>query len=349
MKAALVIYGSLETVSGGYLYDRMLVSKMRLRGDDVQEISQRRRGYVVDMLDNLHGAYPGVDVVLQDELNHPSLFLANRRARSAPIVSIVHHLRSSEQRAAWLNSAYAAVERSYLEAVDGFIFNSETTRAAVRGLLGFEKPHVVATPGGDRLGTCSPDDIERRASSGGTLRLVYVGNVIPGKGLDVLLHAMRDLRAEDLHLDVVGPEQASPAFAAHMRRMAETLGLPVRFRGAIEDAELQTCMQSAHVLVLPSYYEGFGIVILEGMAQGLPVIGAAAGAMPSLIQDRTNGFLTTPGDSMQLAARLRSLARDRKMLLQMSLEARRSFGKFPTWDQSTDAMREFLVSMIRVP
>jgi glycosyltransferase involved in cell wall biosynthesis len=346
MKAALIIYGSLDTVSGGYLYDRMLVSKLRQRGDEVEVISQPRRSYALSLLDNLSGdSSPDVDVLIQDELNHPSLFLANRRVGRPPIVSIVHHLRSSEHRAAWQNSLYASIEGAYLRSVDGLIFNSETTRESVRALLGSEKPHVVATPGGDRLGSSSPEQVRARVTAFGPLKLIAVGSVIPGKGLDVLLDAMRELWNEPVQLEIIGPERAAPAFAAQMRRKAESLALPVRFRGALGDAELCASLESAHVFVLPSYYEGFGIVFLEAMAHGLPAVGATAGAVPRLIRNGVNGFLVTPGDAGQLAERIGTLLRDRGLLLQMSLDALRTAAAFPTWDQSTDRMRDFLVSI----
>jgi hypothetical protein len=63
-----------------------------------------------------------VDLLLQDELNHASLFLLNRRLRKEvryPLVSIVHHLRSSERRPTWQNTLYRRIERNYLESMDG--------------------------------------------------------------------------------------------------------------------------------------------------------------------------------------------------------------------------------------
>ena len=76
-----------------------------------------------------------VDVLLQDELNHPSLFGVNRRLRGRvryPIVSIVHHLRSSEEHPPLLRRLYRQVESLYLNSVDAFIYNSHTTRASRR-------------------------------------------------------------------------------------------------------------------------------------------------------------------------------------------------------------------------
>ncbi|HEY5984230.1 MAG TPA: glycosyltransferase family 4 protein [Anaerolineales bacterium] len=342
MRIALVIYGSLETVSGGYLYDRMLVSKLRHRGNTVDIISMPRRPYAASLLDNVGTPVEGgFDLILQDELNHPSLFLANRRPRVSPIISIVHHLRSSERRPEWQNAIYRAVERRYLRLVDGFVFNSETTRASVELLLAVKKPHVVAVPGGDRLGRVAAAEVRRRAHESGPLRVIFVGSLTAAKGLDLLLEAVSMVDRDQLKLDVVGP-RVDPAFAGRMERRVAELRLPVRFRGELDDAALSERLRAGHVLVVPSFYEGFGIVYLEAMAQGLPAIGTTAGAVPELITDGVDGFLVKPGDAATLAQRIRNLGRDRELLVRMGLAALRRFEAAPTWDQTTEKIWDFV-------
>src|SRR3989304_6666951 len=107
MKIGLIIYGSLNTLSGGYLYDRKLADYLRAQGDTVEVISLPWRNYAAHLTDNLSFKLPGdLDILLQDELNHPSLIGANRSKHSHPVISLVHHLRCSEARAAWQNDFY---------------------------------------------------------------------------------------------------------------------------------------------------------------------------------------------------------------------------------------------------
>jgi len=346
MKIGLVIYGSLATISGGYLFDRMLVEKLRQQGDSVEIFSIRRRSYALNFADNLGDWHrPGLDLILQDELNHPSLFLANRRPRRVPIVTIVHHLRSSERRSAFENAIYRQVEHLYLNTVDGFIFNSDQTRRSVERLTGRAVHSVIATPGGDRLGTTSAAQVRARAAQPGPLRLIFVGNLIPAKGLDVLLDALGELPREQIHLDVIGSDDAAPEFAARTRRMAEERRLPVMFCGVLDESALSARMQDAHVLALPSYYEGFGIAYLEGMAHGLPALGTRAGAVPHLVTSGGNGYLIEPGDSPALARHLARLASDRGLLGRLGDGALRRYAEFPTWDQTTERIRDFLAAV----
>ena len=144
MRFGLLIYGDLADQSGGYLYDRKLVDHLGANGHTVDLISLPWRSYVRHLGDNLNAALfhrlhnLDVNLLLQDELNHPSLFDLNPRLRAEvkyPIISIVHHLRSSEQHPWPLLPLYRTVERRYLASVDGFIFNSATTQRVVQEFI----------------------------------------------------------------------------------------------------------------------------------------------------------------------------------------------------------------------
>jgi hypothetical protein len=102
MKIGLIIYGSLDTLSGGYMYDRKLVEYLRAQGDTIEIISLPWRNYASHLADNLSFKLPAdLDILIQDELNHPSLIAANSTKHPYPIISLVHHLRSSELRPQW--------------------------------------------------------------------------------------------------------------------------------------------------------------------------------------------------------------------------------------------------------
>ena len=121
MKLGLVIYGSLDTLSGGYMYDRKLVEYLRAQGDTVEIISLPWRNYAAHLTDNFSFKLPtNLDILIQDELNHPSLIGANDGKHPYPIISLVHHLRCSELRPKWQNGLYRMVEKKYLQSVDGF-------------------------------------------------------------------------------------------------------------------------------------------------------------------------------------------------------------------------------------
>ncbi len=354
MRFGLLIYGQLADQSGGYLYDRQLVEHLRAHGHQVNIISLPWRSYARHLADNLDQSLYrrlrdlDVDILLQDELNHPSFFDINPRLRDEvayPIISIVHHLRSSEQHPAALLPLYRAVERRYLRSVDGFIFNSATTQGVVNDLLGEQKPSVVAMPAGDRLGAdISEGAIRTRAHQSGPLRVVFLGALIPRKAPHLVLQALSTLSEGQAQAYIVGSPDADPGYARGLRQMHRilNLGAQVQFTGHLAPSELAELLANCHLLVLPSSYEGFGIAYLEGMAFGLPAIGTTVGAAGDLIQDLHNGFLIEPGDHQALTELLAELHRNRQQLSAMGISARRRFPQHPGWEESMATARHFL-------
>ncbi|HUI88507.1 MAG TPA: glycosyltransferase family 4 protein [Anaerolineales bacterium] len=349
MKIALIIYGQLDTMSGGYLYDRKLVESLRRRGDQVEVISLPPGNYAAHFIDNFRFGLPrGFDLIIEDELNHPSLLSANASEHPCPLVSLVHNLHSLEPRSTWQNNLYRIIERTYLQSVDGFIFNSDTTRAAVLHLMEDRPPFVIASPPSDRFGTpLTGSQIRSRAHEPRPLRLLFLGNVIPLKGLHVLLEVLGD-QPSTFCLDVVGSLTVDPRYAEKMKRFVRTHGLSrvVQFHGILDNEPLVERLECAQVMVIPSSYEGFGIAYLEGMGFGLPAMATTAGAASEFIRDGENGYLIPPEDSSALAERLRTLASDRKVLEKMSVNALRSYQSRLSWEQTADRIRGFLQQMI---
>jgi glycosyltransferase involved in cell wall biosynthesis len=351
----LVIYGDLETLTGGYVYDRRLAEHLQRAGDRVSIISLPWRSYARHLGDNLSSNTArrlvdlGADLVLEDELNHPSLLAANNtltRATGVPIVAIVHHLRSSEAWPPGLRLAYQLIERAYLRGVDGFVYNSQATRFAVERLAGTAKPSVLAPPGGDRLGTGpEADAVRARAVQPGPLRILFVGSLIARKGLHVLLDALTGLPAGDWSLEVIGDTQRDPEYAARIRRQVShpLLRTSVRLLGTMGDDQLAEALRRSHVLAVPSTHEGFGIVYLEAMIFGLPVLASAAGGASDVVVDGETGYLIAPGDVRALAGHLAALSRDRGLLARLALAARRRAIGWPRWVESMEAIRQFLL------
>jgi glycosyltransferase involved in cell wall biosynthesis len=365
MRLALVIFGTLDTVSGGYLYDRKLVRHLRDSGDEVEIVSLPWRNYSRHLAQNFSREIGvglkqlRVDAILQDELNHPSLFLLNRSLRERfPIVSIVHHLRCDESHPPVSRSIYRRVERAYLQTCDVFVFNSETTRRSVERLSGETKPSVVAYPAGDRF-VCDihhrsqfvlsvAERIRRMSQAYSGLRLLFVGNIIPRKGLHTLFESAAKMVGE-WSLDVVGSLDVQPRYVNYLRSVSKKNGIAERifWHGKLTDDLLAEKFAECDVLVGVSQYEGFGISYLEAMSFGLPVIASTAGAASEIVTDGVNGVLVPPEDVFALTNVLTRMQHDRAWLAAMSLAARERFEQHPTWRETCDRIRSFLLTQVR--
>ena len=132
------------------------------------------------------------------------------------------------------------------------------------------------------------------------LRLVAVGRLAREKGFGVLLDAMR-LLDTDVSLDVFGDGPARQELEASAR------GLDVTFHGARSRAEIASTLAVAHALVAPSLREGLGMVALEALAVGRPVIASGTGGLVETVVDGDDGILVPPGNPQALADALRRL------------------------------------------
>ncbi len=348
MKIGFLIYGSIDTLSGGYMYDRLLVEYLRAQGDTVEIISLPWRNYAAHLTDNFTFKLPhGFDILIQDELNHPSLIGANRGKHPYPIVSLVHHLRCSELRPKWQNDLYRIIEKKYLQTVDGFIFNSQTTRKVVNSVIENNKPSVIAYPPTDRFGAAISEDEIKERSLKKELNIVFLGNIIERKGLHTLLNAVKSLKSK-VKVDIIGSLNTDPIYAKTIQAyiIDNHLSSSVFLHGPLNNDPLKQKLQQAHILIVPSSYEGFGIVYLEGMGFGLPAIGTTAGAAGEVIEHGKTGYLIEPNNADALANHIQQLAEDRSLLTQLSLNARVRYIQQPSWNETAGSIRAFLQNSI---
>lgn len=359
LNVGLVIYGSLDIVTGGFIYDRRLVEHLRHRGNRVEVFALPWRDYARHLTDNFSTRFLGtlcaadLDVLLQDELNHPSLVLMNGRLRDRvryPFVSIVHHLRCSEQRPAWQNRLYRLAERKYLSTVDGFVFNSRTTRSTVEALGIPHRPGVVAYPGGDTVHpTLNAEDVQQRCRESGPLRVLFVGSLIPRKNLHTLVEALGNVPSDTWTLDVVGGLDTDPHYVRRVKEAIERAHVQDRVRlcGTVTGSDLADLYSRSHLLAVPSSYEGFGMVYIEGMGFGLPALASRTGAASEIVTDGENGFLVDASDPAAMARYIQRLSEDRALLIRLSLAALKRYASHPTWEESAEAVLEFLQEIVK--
>lgn len=357
MNIGLVIYGLLDTLTGGYIYDRMLVDYMRQRGHHIEIVSLPHRSYGGHLMDNFYSSLaknPAAlqfDLLLQDELCHPSLYRVNQRLQKTvqfPVVAIVHQVLCRQPRSSLLNRIYESVERPYFNSVDAFVFNSNTTRQTVEKLVAGRRPSIVACPAGDRLGCLtSPERIESRSASAGPLRLIFVGNVLPDKGLLPLIRGLSRLPTDSWHLTVAGSLEMNRRYSRKVQKsiVSRNLKHQVTLAGPVNGPELASHLARSHVFIMPYSHESFGMAHLEAMGFGLPVIGSLRGAVKEFVVPEQNGFLIDPGDVDTTLTCLKRLNRDRQLLVKMSRAALQTFHKRPHWSDTMETVYRFLCEL----
>ncbi len=180
--------------------------------------------------------------------------------------------------------------------------------------------------------------------------ILFVGRIEPLKGLETLLRALALMKSADeteccpMYLSVIGgdPDETSEEMNEEMARLLalrDQLDLQqmVIFLGKRAQDTLPYYYSAAEVVVVPSFYESFGMVALEAMACGTPVVASQVGGLAFLVQDGITGFSVPDGDAHALCDRLITLAKDENLRSELGEKAA-NYAREYGWDTITERM-----------
>jgi starch synthase len=170
--------------------------------------------------------------------------------------------------------------------------------------------------------------------SDGPLKVLFVGGIGQRKGIKYLLQAVQQLNSSQIQLQLLGP---APADEQPLKAFSNWY----TYLGRTDQAGVVRQMHQADVLVLPSVFEGFGLVIVEAMATGLPVITSTHSCGPEVIREGVEGFVLKPDDVIGLANKLAWCAEHRVELIEMGREAHQRSLEF-SWDAHRERLRTVL-------
>lgn len=206
--------------------------------------------------------------------------------------------------------AYRALTRRVLGRARHVFAASRDIADRLTGRLGVPPERVSVVPCGVDTAVFHPPDAPPApfgSPSGEPLRLLFVGDMVPAKGVDGLVDAVLRLRADGLAvtLDLLGDGPLRAALEGRARDAGA--GDAVRFHGAVPRARVAERMRTAHALVLPSRNEGTPVSVMEALTCAVPVVATRVGGIPDLVTDGENGLLVSPADGAVLEAALARL------------------------------------------
>ena len=337
-----VLPGPVTTRTGGFIYDRRIIEGLRARGHEVKVIelegefpfpSDDAKASALRQLSKLRAG----DTIVIDGLALGSLpEVAQEIGVQRRLVGLLHHPLAletgltNEQR-----QRMEKRERAALSHVERVIVSScMTARTLLRGEW-TKTPVTVVEPGTDPAPVAAGSD-------GEGLELLCVATLIPRKGHVILFEALAGLTDIDWRLNCVGASR-DPQTAAALETKLATLGLTgrVRLLGELEGRALDELFGRSDVFVLPSFYEGFGMVITEAVMRALPIVTTTGGALSETLPAGC-GLLSAPGDVKSLRENLRAVLSkpgERQKLREAALSARQ---KLTSWPQAAEAFAEAL-------
>ncbi len=308
-RLTMIVPGDPDQRTGGYLYDAHIVSELRAMGWSVDVIGlagefpaadDRARQAMATALSRLpDGERVVIDGLALGGVPEP----VQAHAERLVLTGLIHHPLADETGlSAEQQQALLASERAAIAHCRGLIVTSRFTRKRLQALGMDLRPVSVAEPG------VAPAALARRVDQrlqndepNGPARLLCVASLSPRKAQDVLIDALADLRDRDWSLRLVGSPDRSPDFARRLREQINQRGLEsrVQLSGEVSSAELDEHYHEADLCLLPSWYEGYGMVVSEALARGLPLITSTGGALAETVPADA-ALRVPPGDRQAL-------------------------------------------------
>lgn len=308
-RIVFAIPGDIDLPTGGYGYDRRLLREWREARIEARHLALPGGFPFPDeaalaRTEELLASTADDDILLVDGLAFGAFPEALAARFSERLIALVHHPLALETGLApGQAEALRLSERAALRHTRRVVASSPSTAAILTADFG-----VAA----DRIATAEPgvDPAPRATGSDGAgpLHLLAVGSLIPRKGYDVLLDAIALIADRDWRLTIAGSPNHAPATAAALSARIDAAGLADRISlaGAVGPEKLDELYEKADLFVMPSLFEGYGMVLTEALARGLPVVCTLSGAGADRVPDEA-ALKVPPGDTAALAKALARL------------------------------------------
>ena len=349
--AVFAIPGDINLRTGGYIYDRRVLALLPHAGIAADHLPLAG-GYPEPSRDELAATarvfskLPPEAVLLVDGLAYGTMPPDVILRAPCPIVALVHHPLCLETGlAAERQAELKASETVALALARHIIVTSATTARTLMTAFGAEAERItVAEPGTDKP-RARPFRIYARLASGSmpaaavppsemldSLQLLAAGSIVPRKGYDILVRALARLRHLDWQLTIAGDRDRSPETAGALEDQIRFSGVRDRIRlvGAVDERTLANLYAQADLFVTASLYEGYGMVLSEALARGLPIVTTTGGAAAETVPDRA-ALKVPPGDVRALANALGRAMRYGTLRKKLSDASWAAGQKLPDW------------------
>ena len=335
MSISFAIPGAIETLTGGYAYDRRLIAGLRGRGIPVRHLVwgdsfPSPTATDLEAAARSLAAQPDGGIVIIDGLAHGAMpAIAAVEGHRLRLVALVHHPLALETGA---SPSLMPPEREALAHASAVIATSAATAVTLRRDYGVRADRLVVAP----PGTDPAPPALRRGS-----HILSLGSVTPRKGHDMLVAALSRVAGLRWRCTIAGSLDRAPDWAARVRAEITASGLADRITLAGEVEDSGALYATADLFVLASRHEGFGMAYAEALIRGLPVIGTTAGAIPSVVPAAA-GALVPPDDPAALARAIAHLLTDPMAADHASAAALQAAAGLPRWEDTVALVADLL-------
>jgi glycosyltransferase involved in cell wall biosynthesis len=333
--ATFAIPGDIELPTGGNMYDRRVLALLPQFGVTARQLQlpgsfpDPSAGDLDETARLLVAIAPG-DVVMIDGLAYGAMPAKVIERVRAPIVALVHHPLCLEAGLAKARQdALHALEKAALALARRVVVTSRVTARTLVADFAMPADKIsVAEPGTDPAPRAG-------GSAAGPIQLLSVGAIVPRKAYDILVRALAPLEERDWRLTIAGPTDRSPEALAAVRAAIREAGLAERITlvGPVNQERLADLYASADAFLLASLYEGYGMVLAEAMARGLPIVCTTGGAAAETVPDDA-AIKVPPGDERAFTLAVQKMLHDTGLRRRMADASWAAGQGLPRWEET---------------
>jgi glycosyltransferase involved in cell wall biosynthesis len=347
MKIHLLYSGDYNALTGGFIYNKRIVEGLKLKGHEIK-------------LHPLPGdfPYPSVDhrnycmyITQLIPIGEPIIIdsivfgiipeILKELSIKNPIIGLIHLLYTvNPNYSIHERESLAISEKESCNYTSAMVATSFFTQQLLLKLRVNRNIISVILPG--------VDNYPRKTNYAVTpTKLLCVSNYTTGKGYLTLIKALTLLKDKDWEINCYGNQEFDPEYVRQIKSKIDENGLEnrIHIHSAIKDKELSDAYLNADLLVHPSNFETYGMVLTEALAHGLPVVASTGGGIKETVPEKM-GFFFTPGDANSLKSVLTDLMDNPKIYKPLCREASHYYKQQNNWENSISSFEQLIIRIV---
>ena len=255
-------------------------------------------------------------------------------------VIVIHHLLRFESP----KKSVHFLESIFIRLIRNKITVSQTTAENIKQQGLTKNDVLIVTPGLEYI----PSYDYKRTNMRQIPQILFVGNIEKRKSITTVINALSEIKEFNYIFNIAGNISEEEYYKEIMELVNNNnLNDKIKHIGKLSSDELLWHYQNSDIMIFPSMWEGYGMVIAEAMANGLPVISSDIPTSKELIDDGVDGLLFKKGNHQELTRCIKKLYNDNELYSRISENSIRRALSFNTWDTTTIKIHEFIKSTLR--
>ncbi|MBA6313760.1 glycosyltransferase family 4 protein [Cellulophaga baltica] len=328
-KISIIVEQEHNVITGGQKYDKFFIEQIRKVNDNVFVLTDKKIKYsnkIPSILYNIFYLFYfkkliKSDIIIVNSRLYPRLFffllILNIFRKKSKKTFAFHHHYNFMVHTGIKSKAHKFFELSFLKMMSSLIIPSKYILNITRDILPKTKTEFIEIAFDKKENKSTPRHIKN---------LVFVGKIEKRKGLHLLIESLQFVKSK-VKVDLIGSFNPEDKYYLSLIEQIKKSNLihTIIFHGRLDEEKMKTVLKASSVFVFPTLHEGYGMVMMEAMSYGLPVIAFDNSSIPFVIKDNYNGIIVQNKNTTELANKIENIINDRILFQRLSINSKETY------------------------